>query len=956
MTKLQTLLIVFVFLLSPVYGQEQGRVPFFNGTVRSVGPVEGRGFASELNEPFLSPHDEVFPVERGDGAGIPVSTPGNRPLSLRERHTLQAIIQDFQVNENAGPNGARQYTPAVAVDGSGSFIVVWEDRRNIDGDIYARRYAADGTPLGANFRVNDDSGGAGQRSPAVAVDGSGNVVVVWTDERSDPNGDIYAQRYAADGSPLGANFRVNDDSGGARQWSPAVAVDGSGNVAVVWTDGRQGDRDIYGQRFASDGGPLGVNFRINDDSGRARQWRPAVAADGSGNVMVVWEDERNDTYGDIYAQRYAADGSPVGANVKVNDDSGRAGQGSPAVAVDGSGNVVVVWTDERNGDQDVYAQRYAAGGTPLGANFMISDDSGGARQYSPAVAVDDSGNVVVAWTDHRSDTFGDIYVQRYAADGSPLGVNFKVNDDSGRARQGWSAVAVDGSGNVVVVWADYRRDYYGDIYAQRYAPDGSPLGSNFEVNDDSGSAGQGSPAVAVDDSGNVVVVWTDDRNDPDGDIYAQRYAVDGTPLEANFRVNDDSGRASQWSPAVAADGSGNIVVVWTDGRHGDGDIYAQRYAADGTPLGANFKVNDDNSGAWQRTPAVAMDGPGNVVVVWKDQRHDYGDIYLQRYADDGTPLGANVRVNDDNSGTMQGWPAVAVDDSGDVVVVWTDGRNGDADIYAQRYAADGNPLEANFRVNDDSGAAVQGSPAVAVDGSGNVVVVWEDGRHGDGDIYVQRYLANGSPLGANFKVNDDQGGAEQGRPAVAVDGSGNVVVVWTDERQGDRDIYAQRFSSDGSVMGQNFIITLETKKAQFDPDVKLWQGRIYNTWVSNHAGGTGYDIWANVLDWSNPTGMERKPKSVITAFRLFQNYPNPFNPTTTIRYALPGSVPVELTVYNLLGQKVRTLVHRRQPAGRYQVQWDGRDDQGKPVASGVYLYRLRAGSDFTRTKTMLLLR
>ena len=90
---------------------------------------------------------------RDDWSGIPVSTPGRRPLSLRERHALQAIIRDYQVNENTAPNGARQFSPAVAVDGQGNIVVVWEDERNDDRDIYLQRYAADGSPLGADFRA-----------------------------------------------------------------------------------------------------------------------------------------------------------------------------------------------------------------------------------------------------------------------------------------------------------------------------------------------------------------------------------------------------------------------------------------------------------------------------------------------------------------------------------------------------------------------------------------------------------------------------------------------------------------------------------------------------------------------------------------------------------------------------------------------------------------------------------
>lgn len=93
----------------------------------------------------------------------------------------------------------------------------------------------------------------------------------------------------------------------------------------------------------------------------------------------------------------------------------------------------------------------------------------------------------------------------------------------------------------------------------------------------------------------------------------------------------------------------------------------------------------------------------------------------------------------------------------------------------------------------------------------------------------------------------------------------------------------------------------------------------------------------------------------ITDFALAQNYPNPFNPVTTLRYDVPLDAHIEFAIYNTLGQKVRTLVSGFQPAGRYQFQWDSRNDAGAIVASGVYLYRLHAGS-FVKTRKMLLVK
>jgi hypothetical protein len=91
------------------------------------------------------------------------------------------------------------------------------------------------------------------------------------------------------------------------------------------------------------------------------------------------------------------------------------------------------------------------------------------------------------------------------------------------------------------------------------------------------------------------------------------------------------------------------------------------------------------------------------------------------------------------------------------------------------------------------------------------------------------------------------------------------------------------------------------------------------------------------------------------AFSLFQNYPNPFNPETVIRYALPENCYVELAIYNILGQKVKTLVNQYQNAGYKMVLWNGRDDKGNEIASGVYFCKIRTPR-YSETKKMVSLR
>ena len=111
--------------------------------------------------------------------------------------------------------------------------------------------------------------------------------------------------------------------------------------------------------------------------------------------------------------------------------------------------------------------------------------------------------------------------------------------------------------------------------------------------------------------------------------------------------------------------------------------------------------------------------------------------------------------------------------------------------------------------------------------------------------------------------------------------------------------------------------------------------------------------WIASLD--EPTALTAAKETTPTAFTLTQNYPNPFNATTTIEFQLAAPAAVKLDIYDSLGQKVRTLIARHLAAGHYRTQWNGRDDTRRPVASGTYFYRLRAGA-FLDIKQLTLIK
>jgi hypothetical protein len=878
----------------------------------------------------------------------------------------QVIMDDFLVNDDT-IGGCKQDRPAIAQASFDYFVITWIDSRSGYYDIYAQRYSSSGTPLGYNIKVNDYSYVLAG-SPTIAMDSAANFVITWQDFRNG-NSDIYAQRFDSSGTPLGINFKVNEDVISAGHESPYIAMEGNGNFIISWTDERNGSSnyDIYAQIYSFSGTPLGSNFKVNDDVGSATQAYPSIALDGSGNFVITWTDYRNAIYNpDIYTQRYNAAGLPLGSNFKVSDDTGTAEQMYPDIAMDDSGNFVITWHDERNRNYDVYAQRYNTSGISLGSNFRVNDGTGTALQWHPGVAMDSSGKFVITWEDWR---YGfDIYAQRYSPSGVPLDTNFKVNDSAQSSGSIYPDIAMDDSGNFVITWIDYRYGSYDpNIYVQRYNYYGSSLGANYRVNDDYGSTEQRSPSLAVDSSGNFVITWEDERNGwYSSNIYAQRYNPSGTPSGFNFKAGDDTLFADQRDPAIAMDGYGNFVIAWRDYRQwwtDFSDIYAQKFDTTGIPLGSNFKVNDDTGSNYQHYPAIGMDGSGNFVITWVDYRSIHGDIYAQRYDFLNNSLDSNFKVNDDAGIAYQLSPAIAIDRSGNFVIAWHDPRNFNGDIYAQRYDSAGIPLDSNFKVNYDTGTTNQYAPAIAMDCSGDFVITWYDEHSGNFDIYAQRYDSSGIPLGFNFKVNDDVGTASQSSPVIAMDGYGNFVIAWKDYRNGNPDIYAQRYNSLDNPIGNNYLVPNPqfVSFAQSDPSVAANDSKIYFAWQDNRRA-KGWDIYAKVVDWNWTKVGEEEVVGLPNTFELAQNYPNPFNPTTTIPFTVSGSqfmvhspIHTTLVIYNILGQKVRTLVDEEKLPGNYSIIWDGKDYSGKEVASGIYFYQLKT-KDFSDTQKMVLLR
>jgi hypothetical protein len=309
-------------------------------------------------------------------------------------------------------------------------------------------------------------------------------------------------------------------------------------------------------------------------------------------------------------------------------------------------------------------------------------------------------------------------------------------------------------------------------------------GAEFRVNTYT-TGDQQEPTIGMDYGGNLVVAWTSGHDGSGQGIFAQRFLNTTDPLGPEFRVNTYT-TGSQYEPGIWETANADFVVVWTSSGGQDGDgagIFGQRFAADGAPLGAEFRVNTYTIGN-QYQPAIASSG-GNFVVVWQDAGPGPPGpgVFGQRFDYSGTPLGPQFHVETYTTG-LQAAPAVAVNYNDEFVVVWHgDGHDGsDLGIFGQRYSSSGMPVGPEFRANTYT-TGRQGFPTVAAGAAGRFLVAWtSQGQDGSADgVFAQTYV-NGVPFGPEVRINTYTTGSQASPFVVSAPGD-NFVVVWQSEGQ-----------------------------------------------------------------------------------------------------------------------------------------------------------------------------
>jgi len=540
----------------------------------------------------------------------------------------------------------------------------------------------------------------------------------------------------------------------------------------------------------------------------------------------------------------------------------------------------------------------------------------------------------------------------------------------------------DGAGGAIMVWRD-GRGADEDIYAQRifssvvmWTVDGVPICTATRI--------QAEPKVVSDGAGGAIISWHDHRSDTVySQIYAQRvnkwgtiqWVTNGVPLSTA------TVRHSFYNHQLTSDGAGGAIVAW-EGIYNT-SVFAQRIDALGSVQWALDGVELCLAYSNQYLPRIISDGAGGAIVPFQDNRGFPGyDIYVQQIDAQGR-LGyllPDIHTVSDIPG----------DQGGFVNLIWdanrTDYLSGEITEYTLWRAletpmglgmiADGALIVSNPSVVLESALEDRESPILWLNSLNGQMLYWElistqtayrlqgyakavptlfdstaicDGYH-----YFQVIAHTSDPSifyvsepDSGYSVDNLAPGTPVGFTVVYNAGSGRQL-TWDPCMDDDFQHYRVYCGESWDFEpAEGNLVHVTTQTYWLDTDEEGFWGHYYKlTAVDCHGNESGPAVPESVTDVETPDG----PK-VCT---LYQNVPNPFNPLTTIRYYLPRRSRVTLEIYDISGRVISSLVDEEQDRGHYAKEWNGLDDKGSLVASGVYFYRLIAGKEIISRKMLLV--
>lgn len=602
-------------------------------------------------------------------------------------------------------------------------VIVYPDKRRGHFDIYCQFFDYSLNPLSPLILLNDDYSNCDQDLPKVAIAGN-YYIFVWEDFREEKR-KIYATILDSNFNPISPNFKINERNE-YEECKPVISAN-QNEFIVVWEEKFNNSNYLYGRRFRKDGLPLSPPFYIFPFPAK----NPSCVMDKNGNFFVCGEEE-NTSYRFIYLSLFDSNNQQILPPKIINDSFITSRDRQPHISIlENRKKGIIIWCDERRGFQ-IYAQLIDSLGNKIGKNFPISLIS--PKQATPRVAFLNESTYLAVWEDAKENN-SDIYAYH------PQKGNFKVNDDFASSIQDFPCVGIDEFGNSLVVWYDHRNgDFWDeDIYGQYFDNFGNKIGNNFRINDDGNGNKQVFPWLSMNKKGRSVVVWQDNR-EGDWAVYFQIFDEKRNRIEKNRRANEEP-LFGCWPPSfVAMNDSGDFLITWVSF---DTAPYCQLYKKNGEPIGRNFKIankgywpfaylNNDKSFwvCWDDgyiflqkfdslyqplTPPMRVSSHTNVChpflikdsnnIVWVSYMVFFAplhhEIFCRRFSENG-PISEEIKVTDSYIPCDHWFGSWGYNKDTILYIAWTDFREeGNLNVMAQKFHINGRKIGRNYCIHSD---------------------------------------------------------------------------------------------------------------------------------------------------------------------------------------------------------------------------------------------------------------
>ncbi len=429
-------------------------------------------------------------------------------------------------------------------------IVAWDDNRDNttnSSDIYAQRLKSNGFTKWTSAGVAICTHTATQKNSSIVSGGiDGSAIITWEDDRAGVgNFDIYAQKIDSSGNVLWSPNGVVICNKATTQRDAKIVSDNAGGAIIVWEDSTNFYFDVYAQRINANGLVQWTANGVAICTAQNTQNNPKIDTDGLGGAIITWQDKRNNTDYDVYAQRINSSGAIQWAANGVVICNSTNVQNNPRIEPDGANGALIAWADKRNGnDYDVYLQRINSSGViQWSSNGTLICNATGNQSAIDLKSLSNNG-AMITWKDERAGKF-QIYAQWINLNGT---VQFASNGLLlSNAIKSINPNAInDGTNGSIIVWQDSTTLGW-DIKTQRIDMNGSLLWATGGITVSNASDDQINPSQVSNGNGGAVFIWEDRRNAANYDIYAHRLYSNGNAM-VGIQENNNNNLFSQCFP------------------------------------------------------------------------------------------------------------------------------------------------------------------------------------------------------------------------------------------------------------------------------------------------------------------------------------------------------------------------------------------------------------------------